>query len=294
MKLSTKGRYAVMAMADLAGHDAKASGPVPLADIARAAGHFPVLSGTAVRQAAARRAGDQRARTRRRLPPGAAAGRTPHRRHHRGGGRADQGHALPSRQLEGLHRDRRALRHPRSVGGTGPQIQVFLSSVIAGRCGGAARAGPRRSPATTQCRRRDGETADAGADLRHALSRSQRHFAAARPNAAAAMLVALGHWRQSFLGACRAAGQRARSWIEARARRWPRWRARNPRSVIFTSGGTEANGWRLRGAVDGAMDGEASRITRLFVSAIEHDCVLRERAGAGRTRRRAAAGDICR
>jgi cysteine desulfurase len=42
--------------------------------------------------------------------------------------------------------------------------------------------------------------------------------------------------------------------------------------VIFTSGGTEANALALWGAVHGALDAEA-RITRLFVSAIEHDSV---------------------
>src|SRR3954471_15529400 len=48
MRLSTKGRYAVMAMADLAGNarDANMSGesrPVALADIAARQGHFCVL-----------------------------------------------------------------------------------------------------------------------------------------------------------------------------------------------------------------------------------------------------------
>lgn len=43
-------------------------------------------------------------------------------------------------------------------------------------------------------------------------------------------------------------------------------------SVIFTSGGTEANALALRGAVAGAAEAQ-DRITRLFVSAIEHDSV---------------------
>jgi cysteine desulfurase len=43
--------------------------------------------------------------------------------------------------------------------------------------------------------------------------------------------------------------------------------------VIFTSGGSEANALALWGAVYGAADGGA-RITRLFVSAIEHESVL--------------------
>jgi cysteine desulfurase len=43
--------------------------------------------------------------------------------------------------------------------------------------------------------------------------------------------------------------------------------------VVFTSGGTEANALALWGAVQGAVEAGA-RITRLFVSAIEHDSVL--------------------
>lgn len=46
----------------------------------------------------------------------------------------------------------------------------------------------------------------------------------------------------------------------------------DPSSVIFTSGGSEANCLALRGAVAGALAAE-DRITRLFVSAIEHESV---------------------
>jgi cysteine desulfurase len=49
--------------------------------------------------------------------------------------------------------------------------------------------------------------------------------------------------------------------------------------VIFTSGATEANNLALWGAVDGATDqseaNKSARITRLFVSAIEHSAVLK-------------------
>jgi cysteine desulfurase len=44
--------------------------------------------------------------------------------------------------------------------------------------------------------------------------------------------------------------------------------------VIFTSGATESNALALFGAAEGSLEGEASRITRIFVSAIEHSSVL--------------------
>ncbi len=50
-----------------------------------------------------------------------------------------------------------------------------------------------------------------------------------------------------------------------------------PQDVVFTSGGTEANALALWGAVAGALEGRQKgeqRITRLFVSAIEHSSVL--------------------
>jgi cysteine desulfurase len=44
--------------------------------------------------------------------------------------------------------------------------------------------------------------------------------------------------------------------------------------VIFTSGATESNNLALFGAAEGSLEGDDSRITRLFVSAIEHSAVL--------------------
>ncbi len=48
----------------------------------------------------------------------------------------------------------------------------------------------------------------------------------------------------------------------------------SPSNVVFTSGGTEANALALRGAIEGSLE-SGERITRLFVSAIEHDSVLK-------------------
>lgn len=45
-------------------------------------------------------------------------------------------------------------------------------------------------------------------------------------------------------------------------------------TVIFTSGATEANNLALFGAVEGSLAEDETRITRIFVSAIEHSSVL--------------------
>ena len=66
--------------------------------------------------------------------------------------------------------------------------------------------------------------------------------------------------------AARAVVERAREQVAALA-------GARAQDVIFTSGGTEANALALCGAVQGAAEAGA-RITRLFVSAIEHDSVL--------------------
>ena len=75
MQLSTRGRYAVMAMVDLASRQTLGCecGPVCLAEIAATPATQPGLSGATVRQAAPRRAGRLGARPGRRLPPGAAS-----------------------------------------------------------------------------------------------------------------------------------------------------------------------------------------------------------------------------
>ncbi len=76
----------------------------------------------------------------------------------------------------------------------------------------------------------------------------------------------------------RMAGRRARSW-RRRAACVARLVQAKPDQVIFTSGATEANNLALWGAVEGAIDQseteKSARITRLFVSAIEHSSVLK-------------------
>ena len=85
------------------------------------------------------------------------------------------------------------------------------------------------------------------------------------------MAAALDADRQSVVGACRGP-RRAPRWSRRRASRSRRWSAREPRNVVFTSGGTEANMLALSPAL---------RRATLLVSAIEHPSVLERRPFAG-------------
>jgi cysteine desulfurase len=69
-------------------------------------------------------------------------------------------------------------------------------------------------------------------------------------------------------------GRAARSHVEEAREEVAKLLNARPQDVVFTSGGTEANALALRGAVDGAAE-TAAPITRIYVSAIEHDSVLR-------------------
>lgn len=75
-----------------------------------------------------------------------------------------------------------------------------------------------------------------------------------------------------------ARGRAARAVIEDARMEIAALAGAEPASVVFTGGATEANALALWGAVQGAADGVAegkgARITRLFVSAIEHSSVL--------------------
>lgn len=69
-----------------------------------------------------------------------------------------------------------------------------------------------------------------------------------------------------------ARGRAARAVIEQARTNVAALAGAKPAEVIFTSGGTEANALALWGAVQGAVDA-GTRLTRLFVSAIEHGSV---------------------
>jgi cysteine desulfurase len=92
-----------------------------------------------------------------------------------------------------------------------------------------------------------------------------------RPEAKAAMerALAVGGNPSSVHGA----GRAARVMIEDAREEVAALVSARAQDVIFTSGGTEANTLALWGAVHGAAEA-GERITRLFVSAIEHDSVL--------------------
>lgn len=64
----------------------------------------------------------------------------------------------------------------------------------------------------------------------------------------------------------------------------------DPQTVIFTSGGTEANALALHAAIHGAAD-IGARLTRIFVSSIEHQLRSCQRNDPGRTLRWAASGN---
>jgi cysteine desulfurase len=69
------------------------------------------------------------------------------------------------------------------------------------------------------------------------------------------------------------AGRAARKLVEAAREQVAALVGAKPEEVIFTGGGTDANTLALRGAIEGAAEA-GERITRLFVSGVEHPSVL--------------------
>lgn len=93
-----------------------------------------------------------------------------------------------------------------------------------------------------------------------------------RPESLSAMTHALGVGGNP--SSIHAAGRAARAIVEeARARIAELARA-DAANLIFTSGATESNNLALFGAVEGSLAEGETRITRIFVSAIEHASVL--------------------
>ncbi|MBI1211598.1 MAG: aminotransferase class V-fold PLP-dependent enzyme [Alphaproteobacteria bacterium] len=92
-----------------------------------------------------------------------------------------------------------------------------------------------------------------------------------RPEAKAAMLAVLETTGNAQ--SVHAEGRQARGQIEKARRQVARLVDCSESEIVFTSGGSEANALALRGAIQGAAE-SGERITRLIVSAIEHDSVL--------------------
>ena len=277
MRLSTKGRYAVMALVDIAKHGN--GEPISLADIAER----QVISLSYLEQLFAKlRAADLVKSVR---GPGGGyllshgAGLHAHFRHHPGGGRADPRHALHARRADRLQRQQNPLPHPRSVGGTRqpdpslselgdawPMCAKTASSAAAARCTATGSTGPPPRPTPRNSRGSGPVTA------RRRLSRLERHGAAAarsaRGDGRGARRIA------AILPRCIAPGARRRRIVEQARSQVAALAGAAPEQVVFTSGGTEANALALRGLPR----------RRLIVSAIEHDSVLENAPGAARIR----------
>ena len=71
------------------------------------------------------------------------------------------------------------------------------------------------------------------------------------------------------------AGRAARAVVEEAREKIATLVGAKPDQLVFTSGATEACALALFGAVEGSLEGEDSRITRLFVLSIEHKAVLK-------------------
>ncbi len=97
-----------------------------------------------------------------------------------------------------------------------------------------------------------------------------------RPESLSAVTHALGVGGNP--SSIHANGRAARALVEDARERVAALAGARGEHVIFTSGATESNNLALFGAVEGSLEGEDSknsgRITRIFVSAIEHSSVL--------------------
>src|SRR5258706_11555413 len=88
-----------------------------------------------------------------------------------------------------------------------------------------------------------------------------------RPEAKAAMITALDATGNAQ--SVHAEGRQARARIEKSRKQVSALVGCAASDVIFTSGGSEANAFALRGAIQGAAEA-GERVTRLVVSAIGH------------------------
>ena len=273
MRLSTKGRYAVMAMVDLAQHSN--GDPVSLAEIAER----QEISLSYLEQLFAMlRKGGLVKSVRgpgRRLSARARPRRDPHRRHHPGGRRADPRDPLHPRRAGRLPRQPHPMSDSRSVG-RARQSDPSLSELGL----------PRRCLRAAAC------SARAAASIARRLARArrardERRLTGGGPCRARARPISTGtrprrcgpRRRPRLRRRWRAAAIRPRCIARAARRGDGVERARepvaallgdvDPSGVIFVSGGTEANHLALLGAGR----------ERVLVSAVEHHSVRDAVAG---------------
>jgi cysteine desulfurase len=93
-----------------------------------------------------------------------------------------------------------------------------------------------------------------------------------RPEALSAVTHAMGVGGNP--SSIHAKGRAARAIMEDAREKVAVFTGAKPEEIVFTSGATEANSLALFGAVEGSLAEDQVRITRLFVSAIEHSSVL--------------------
>ena len=273
MKLSTKGRYAVMAMVDLASQSDGRPWRWPKSPSARkslcpiwsssspscgAAGWCSSVRGPGGGYLLARSAEETR------ISDIILAVDEPIR-----ATRCKTGSPRLPRQQE-------PLPDPRSVGGARQPDPYLPELGHPGRCLEPAVLGQRPHPDGRRERRPSGDesperhgkpssgtpTGRGGVAGRHEFARlpgPQRQQPDPRRGGGGGMALRCS-WaaiRRRSIGF----GRAARRMIGMRASRWRRWSAPRPREIVFTSGGTEANNLALTGS------GRA----RVLVSAVEHD-----------------------
>jgi cysteine desulfurase len=93
-----------------------------------------------------------------------------------------------------------------------------------------------------------------------------------RPESLSAVTHALGLGGNP--SSIHAKGRAARAVMEEAREKVARLAGAKPDQLVFTSGATEANNLALFGAVEGSLAEDQTRITRIFISAIEHASVL--------------------
>ncbi len=113
-----------------------------------------------------------------------------------------------------------------------------------------------------------------------------------RPESLAPLTQALGIGGNP--SSAHARGRAARALVEEAKEKIALLAGANAHEILFTSGATEAANLALAGAVEGAIhshaQGEGSRITRLFISAIEAQRRFGAGPAPGRTYSRRAGG----